>query len=275
VTALTTKRLSIDGIETNVVECGAGDPLLLVHGFIVSHKEWLPVLPALAARFRCIVPDLPGFGASAKPLGPDAPYGWVRYARFLTQLLDALGVDSAHVAGHSMGGGVSLTFAADHPTRIRKLAAIDAACYPFPLPLKARITQAPGLGPLVFKRFYGRALFHDYFRNDVWSGHAGIDLEQVDEYYRDFNAPGARDAAYEVMLHSMNPQPVADRVKDIQADTLVLWGADDRLFDKSLAERLAREIPRAKLTILEGVAHTPHEERPAETAKILLEHFTG
>lgn len=267
------REASIGGVHTHYVEQGGGEPLLLVHGFIVSHKEWLPVIPALAARFRVIAPDLPGFGASAKPTGPGAPYGWVNYARFLTQFLDHLGLDRVHVAGHSMGGGVALTLAADHPSRVRKLAAIDAACYPFPLPLKAQITRVPGLGELVVKKLYRRALFHDYFRNDVWSGHAGIDLEQVDDYYRDFNTPDGRDAAYIVMQHSMDPSPVAERVKKISADTLVLWGEDDRLFHKSLGERLAREIPGAKLTILPGVAHTPHEERPTETARILLDHF--
>lgn len=270
------QSVQVDGVDVQFVDEGSGPPLLLVHGFLVSHREWLSVLPTLATEYRCIVPDLPGFGASGKPAPSDgAPYGWLPYARVLAALLDKLELPKVHLAGHSMGGGIATTFAAEYPERVERLVVMDGCCFPFDPPLKAKPLLLPHVGQFLFNKLYKRSLFHDYFRNDVWSGHPGMDIELVDDYYRDFDKPDARAAAYAVMLKTVDPSDVAARVPRVTAPTLALWGGDDRIFPVAFGERLAREMPNARLTVLEGVGHAPNEERPAEAARLMIEHFQG
>jgi pimeloyl-ACP methyl ester carboxylesterase len=263
------------GLRVHWVEAGAGPPLLLVHGLLVSHLEWLPVIEQLAGSFRCIAPDLPGFGKSDKPGERHFPYTREAFADTLRELLRALGVERAHVVGHSLGGAVALTFAADHAASVDRLALIDTAVYEFRLPVKGRIPLVPVLGPLVFKRLYGRSMFRAYFEDDVFNGHDGVDLARVDQYYEDFDSKEGREAAYAALVNTLDVTSLLPRIPRVKAPTLVIWGDEDRLVPVGLGHRLAREIPNARLSIVERSGHAPNEEHAARTAKLLLDHFSG
>jgi pimeloyl-ACP methyl ester carboxylesterase len=247
--------------------------LVLIHGFIVNHKQWLAVIPGLASRFRVIAPDLPGFGASEKPR--DYRYDREDFSETVCDLLAGLEIPRAFVTGHSLGGSVALTMAADHPERVERLAVIDSLCYPFPLPLKGRLSLMPVLGPLLFKRIYNRALIHAYFKNDVFPPGFAYDRALVDEYYRTLDPPDARDAAYRALLASNDIASLGPKINKVRAPTLVVWGDLDRLAPVALDSRLAREIPGARLEILPGCGHSPPEERPEKTVEILTRHFLG
>lgn len=265
--------VSLRGVRLRYTEAGSGPPLLLVHGFLVSHKEWRPLLPHLTDRFRCILPDLPGFGASEKPNRGAFPYTREAFAEVLVELLDTLELPSAHLCGHSMGGGIAMTLAADHGERVERMTVIDSASFPFPVPLKGRLPLLPVVGPVVFKKLYRRPVFRDYFRNDVFSGHPGVDLARVDEYYDDFASREGRDAAYEALRSSvMNLASLEPKLRRVQAPTLVLWGDEDRIFPSSLAHRLVNALPNAELQLVESCGHAPNEEYPERTAQALLAH---
>ena len=263
----------LDGLSVRYLDIGEGPPLLLVHGFLVSHLEWEAILPLLTPHFRCIVPDLPGFGKSAKPRQTLYPYSAEAFADTLAQLLTHLGIDKAHVCGHSMGGGISITFASMYAERVERLTLIDSACYPFDLPLKARIPTIPVLGPMVFRHIYRRPIFRDYFKNDVFGGSDACNLDRVDAYYDDFSSHDGREAAWSTFQGCiLDLSPIASRVVRIQAPTLVVWGSDDRIFPRSLAQRLATEIPDSRLEILQGCGHAPNEEMPDALAPLLIGH---
>ncbi len=268
--------VSLRGLRLRYAEAGEGPPLLLVHGFLVSHEEWLPVLPMLARRFRCIAPDLPGAGKSDKPAPGSYPYTREAFAETLTDLLASLEIGRAHVAGHSMGGAVAMTLAADHPEQIERLTVIDSECYPFPMPLKGRLPTLPLVGSLVFKGLYRRPVFRDYFKNDVWSGHAGFDPARADAYYADFTPRHSRQAAYEVLHRAvMDVDGLAPKIARIVAPTLIVWGDEDRIFPPSLAHRLVREITNSRLEIIEHSGHAPNEEHPQRVADLLIAHHGG
>lgn len=263
------------GMKVHYAEAGDGPPLLLIHGFLVSHKEWLPILPSLAASHRCIAVDLPGFGASDKRPPGQYPYTREAYAATLAELLSSLGIDRAHVCGHSMGGGIAMTLAADHPSLVERLVLIDPASHPFPMPFKGRLPMLPVFGPILFKRLYGRSLFRDYFRNDVFSGHPGLDLARVDEYFEDFRGKESREAAYECLQRAVAPlETLVERIPRVTAPTLLLWGEEDRIFPVSLAHRLVRELPSCQLVILEGCGHAANEEQPERTAELIRGHLS-
>lgn len=270
---LTHHDTSLRGLSVHWVEAGDGPPLLLVHGLLVSHLEWLDVLPALSEHFRCIALDLPGHGSSDKPGEDRFPYTREAFADVVHELARELGIERAHVCGHSLGGAISLTLAADHPEVVDRLAVLDSAVYKFTLPLKGRLPLVPGIGPLVFKRLYGRSLFHDYFAKDVFSGHGGLSMERVDRYYDDFNTRDGRNAGYAALRNTLDVSSLEPKVARIRAPTLVLWGDEDRLVPVNLAHRLAREIEGAKLEIISSSGHAPNEEHPERVAELLLDHF--
>ncbi|MCS6797496.1 MAG: alpha/beta hydrolase [Myxococcota bacterium] len=265
-------EVEVRGVRVRGIRGGRGPVLLLVHGFLVDHREWNLLAPQLAADFDVVAPDLPGFGSSDRPSPRDYPYTADAFAETLVALLDALRVDRAHVAGHSMGGAIAAVLAVERPARVDRLVLIDALGLPFPMPLKGRLPLLPGIGAFFFKRLYGRALFRDYFRRDVWSGQPGVDLALVDAYYDAFDAN--REPAW-ATLHATvrDVTPVATRLGRIAAPTLVVWGELDRIFPLEIGRRLARTVPGATLDVIEGVGHSPQEAAPERCARSIRSHL--
>jgi pimeloyl-ACP methyl ester carboxylesterase len=99
-------------------ELGSGPPLVLLHGLADSHRTWRAVAPRLASRFHVFMLDLPGHGFSARP---DAPYTLPWYADTVVRWMDAIGLDRAHVCGHSYGGGIAQWMLLENRDRIDRL----------------------------------------------------------------------------------------------------------------------------------------------------------
>jgi pimeloyl-ACP methyl ester carboxylesterase len=116
------RYLEVRGLRMHVAEAGAGEPLLLVHGWPQHWYQWRGVMQRLGDVRRLIVPDLRGFGWTDAPAGPIEPDV---FAEDLIALLDALGIERADLAGHDWGGFTSLLLAARHPDRIRTVTAFS------------------------------------------------------------------------------------------------------------------------------------------------------
>ncbi len=117
-------RVATNGIELSVHRGGVGAPLILLHGFPENHRCWEKIAPALAEQFDVIIPDLRGYGDSDAPDGVEA-YAKREMARDVVGLMDALGLDRAHVLGHDRGARVSYRLALDHPSRLDRLGIIE------------------------------------------------------------------------------------------------------------------------------------------------------
>ena len=120
-------RVTTNGIELSVHRAGDGPPLILLHGYPQNHHCWGKVAPAFLEYFDVIVPDLRGYGESDAP--PDDAGHTVYSKRTMAQdivgLMDALGLQDAHILGHDRGGRVSYRLALDHPDRVRRLGIIE------------------------------------------------------------------------------------------------------------------------------------------------------
>ncbi|WP_224816318.1 alpha/beta fold hydrolase [Hasllibacter sp. MH4015] len=121
---LAASRVSTNGIELSVHRAGQGKPLILLHGFPQNHRCWEKVAPRLAEEFDVIVPDLRGYGDSDAPEGA-AVYAKREMAKDIVGLMDALGLDRAHILGHDRGARVSYRLALDHPARVDRLGIIE------------------------------------------------------------------------------------------------------------------------------------------------------
>ena len=116
------RDVQLPGVRLHVAEAGAGDPVLLLHGWPQHWWEWRRVIPLLAGEFRLIAPDNRGFGWSE---APGSGYEPAVFARDAVALLDALGLERVHVIGHDWGGFSSLLLALDHTERVRSVLAVS------------------------------------------------------------------------------------------------------------------------------------------------------
>jgi pimeloyl-ACP methyl ester carboxylesterase len=254
-----TRDVSARNIRLRVVEGGAGPPVLLLHGFLMSHLAWSEAASLLADRFRVVMPDLPGFGESEKPGPTRFDYGVEAFAECVADLIAALGLGRPHVVGHGMSGGIALALAAKHPEFVDRLVLVDPMVYP--LARKSSVFEMPVLGAFFFKQLYGQSLFRAYFRDNVFSPGFALPVERIDAFYELFNSPPARESAFATMHALMDTRSTVARLTRIRAPTLVVWGRSDALYPAQLAQRLARELGAERLEVME-TGHAPHMEQP-------------
>jgi 3-oxoadipate enol-lactonase len=120
------------------------EPVVLIHGNDESSVEWYAWVPRMAQEYRLIRPDLPGLGHSNIPRGFE--YSLANLAKFVTQVMDKAGVDSAHIVGAKTGGAVAMRFAADYPKRTRSLVVVGGPAASFAIANPSPIPQRDRLG---------------------------------------------------------------------------------------------------------------------------------
>lgn len=263
-TPLVTRDVSARGARIRFVEAGDGPPLILLHDCAASHEVFRTSIAHLARSFRVVAPDLPGFGASEKPDPLRYAYGYDAFADSAFDLVAALGLGRVHVLGHGMGGGVALTLAARHASVVHRLVLVDAAVYGEQEHPLDRVGRIPVLGGVLFRQIMGQALFRAYLQGTVYAGASRVPPGRVEALYAAFNAPAARQAAHATIVGKADTRPVVARLPRVSAETLVVWGRDDRLAPVEQGRRLAREL-RGRFEVLECGRCAP-DERPAELA---------
>lgn len=237
---------------------GAGRPLVLLHGGGLDHRMWDQQVPGLAADHRVIAPDARGHG---RPATPDGAY---RHCDDLAALLRHLDTGPATLVGLSMGGGTAVDTALEHPELVRTLVVSGVGTSepdfrdPWTLDILAewRCTEEAGDAPgwiEAFMRF-------------TWGRHRRKD--DVDpEVVRRCREMVTGTLAAHVREAPVRPTPVTrtwERLPGITAPVLAVIGGvdgDDRI---RMARRLVHDVPDGRAVTVEGTAHYPNTERPAE-----------
>jgi pimeloyl-ACP methyl ester carboxylesterase len=243
--------------------------VLLVHGYGSSSASYRPVMKALAERFRVIALDLPGFGRSDKREGDYSPWG---LADVLAEVLDQKNVKRAHVVGHSWGSSVVLAFALKHRARLDRLVVISSFVYDEQLLPMMRWTRASKvIGSGLYAMFYAHGIGERLYLN--FGDPKYVTEDVVAEVERAMAKPGAVAAA-EAAARGMHLDVLSLDYPRVDAPALVVWGREDRVARLPFGERLARELPRARLVVIPQCAHIPMWECTGETAIALLD-FLG
>lgn len=229
-----------------VEQSGAGPPLLLIHGLMVSGAMYQPVVPALASHYRLIVPDLRGHGRSGALEGP---YSVQQLARDLAQLLDELHLETIHVLGYSQGGAVAQQFAHDYPTRVRGL--ILACTYAYNM-LSRRERLEGMLVPWMVRILGMRRLARLLFSSVGGGQRVAPETAQWLQGILAANDTARMVAAVEAMK-AFDSRPW---LQEISCPTLVIAGMEDTAVPLAHAHMLAQGIPGAQLRLVEGAGHT-------------------
>lgn len=251
----TMRDVTVDGIRLHVADAGDGPALVVLHGLAASHHNWEHTLAAFADRFRVIAPDLPGHGRSAKP---NAPYTTDFYAGVVRSLGRELGVREAIVVGNSLGGQIAVEVALQYPLWTRALV-LAAPAGGFVAGVRAfRWIVGAGATPRVLRMTLPRALdrcFYDPSSAACAERRRLLDERLAHDDFPDFARAVARSltgalAAGHQPLHRVS-QP-----------TLLVWGRQDRLVALSGSRRVTKEVPHARLVVLDRCGHLPMLEQP-------------
>jgi pimeloyl-ACP methyl ester carboxylesterase len=238
-----------------------GPAVVLVHGFASWAFSWRAQRRALAdAGLRAVTVDQLGYGASERVAA--RVYDTHTQAETLLAALDALGVEAAHIVGHSFGGRLALQLALLAPKRVRSLVLICPEAFAETRPPVAAVVAAPLVGPAL--AYYSLApLLVPLGLRSLSGSDAWLTQEARDGYIAPLRVRGSvASQVWQARSPKDGPLPVPRHLAAVRHPTLVLWGAHDTVFPADDGERLARMLPDARLRLLEGVGHLPHEEQP-------------
>lgn len=257
-------------LRMHYIEKGAGEPLLLIHGYASSTYCFNKIIGPLSERFHVYAIDLKGFGRSDKPA--DGDYTLETLASEVVRFMDGMGIETAHIAGSSLGGGVSLMIALLYPDRVDRLVLLDPGCYPMEPNWMFRAIRTPGLGTVTMM-LWTRSAYRRMLEQSIYD-HAMIDDEMLDAYYRPYNKWEAKRAALRTAraLDFDRLEALTARYPEIAAQALIVWGEQDRTVPLSFGRRLRSDLGRSRLAVIPECGHMPSEERP-ETLMPLVEAF--
>lgn len=224
-----------------------------MHGWGGSSDSWCAVQKILANNgYKVIVLDLPGFG---KSVTPKIPWGITEYSNFVLDFIREIKLENFCLLGHSFGGRVAIRFSKDHPELVNKLVLCDAAGIKMKPDFKTMmilLVAKIGNGilspkPLARFRDSARSFFYSFIR------------------HRDYVK--ADDTMKETLKKVLNEDLLLD-IPKIQEETLIVWGAEDKMLPVKYARVFKKEIKNSRLEILPGIGHGPHLEVPENYQKL-------
>ncbi len=262
---------TVNGTDLHYELRGSGEPLLLVQGMSGTHASWgEPFLAALeSAGFECLYYDHRGIGHSA---AWRTPFSLVDLAEDAIGLLDAVGWETAHVMGISMGGMVAQELALAHPDRVRTLTlGCTYAGGPGGVLTAAGVVQELGAAMLSGNR--ERALRAGYTVN------VSKAFAAEEENWTTFRAMASSVPApvpvIMLQMQAIASHDTSARLASISAPTLVMHGTEDRMLPIANGRAIAEAIPGARLEVLDGVGHMFWWEQPARSAELVAAHALG
>ena len=252
------REVTIGTLKTSYLLCGTGEPVIFLHGAGAGAVTWYPSIHTISKNFQVLALDIVGYGESDKP---DAPYNRAYFSKWLNDFLKELKIAKAQIVGLSQGGAIALQFAIDHPEKVDKLVLVDAAG------LGAKVSFWPLLGMLwmnyfpssMANRFNSPYLLHNPTTRDP--NHIGYSIEVL-------QSKGGKNAFKQGRGTAVSKIPEA-LLKQIENETLLIWGKDDKLFPVEYGEAAAKIIPNAKLRVIQDAGHLPLMDQPEIFNKIL------
>jgi len=260
-----------DGVELAVWEEGPRDApaLIFLHGFPENHRAWRHQMAHFSRAYRCIAPDLRGYGASGKPARRE-DYATPRLVRDVLELADALGCERFTLVGHDWGGVLAWYAAQDprverlvianapHPARMEQVLASDPAqreASAYIERLAGAVVDERGLGPVLAAAFDGRAM-------------AGIEREEFAALAQQWADPVAARA----MLHWYGARDLGP-IGVVRIPVLVIWGEEDAALLPANAQGLEAFAPDVRVCPLPGVGHFSPWAAPAAVCAAMEAFF--
>jgi len=264
-------QVEIDGLTINYDVQGEGEPLLLIPYTSADHACYAFQLPSYTEHFSCIALDLPGSGESDKPAGPYSTHG---YADQVAAFMSAAGIERAHVAGVSLGAAVGMHLAARHPDRVRSLSlhsswpATDAFLTTVVEMWRSLARALPTVADAVIQ-----GIFPFCFTPEMYVERPDYVQALVDFVH---GRPAQPLDAFMAQTDAVLAHDASAVLGQIEAPTLVTFGARDLVTSTRFAERLTSGIADSELALFDHLSHAGLHEDPEAfnraTLDFLLAH---
>jgi pimeloyl-ACP methyl ester carboxylesterase len=228
---------------------GEGDPLVFVHAGIADARMWQPQAEQFAGEWRVVCPDLRGFGGTAHGEGD------YRHAADLAGLFADLRLTPAVVVGASMGGGVAIDFALEHPDLVRGLVLVGATFGGFNFLEPELFDQWRDLTDIYEA---GRLDEAAVLETEIWLGSDAppeVSSEVVEMVRLSYDHSEIEESEAEA--------PASERLGELEMPALIVLGEADRIDIARAADELLNSIPHARLVTVPGAAHLPSLEQPS------------
>lgn len=262
--------INYKGAEVHYTESGSGFPILMIHGYGGSNRDFLVLDSLINDKYRVIRVDMPGFGLSDFPKqATDHPDFIQAYADYFNFMLDTLHIDSCYVMGNSLGGLMACQLTLSHPGVVKKLVLFNSAGYEMPEVMKTAnasllqnsiVQQAVSKGlPKFFVKLGVSRVVYDAGK---------LTPEKVQRVTDFWNREG--NMAHLVALASTNKYPDENSVKVIACPTLIVWGKQDKIINVKYAARFNADIKGSELIVYDSCGHVPMMERPEDVKRDVL-----
>ncbi|MFC1883193.1 alpha/beta fold hydrolase [Thermodesulfobacteriota bacterium] len=256
--------LQVDDHKVVFLEGGKGDTILLVHGFTADKDNWTRFSQFLTPKYRVVAIDLPGFGESSKI--ESESYDIPAQVKRLDKIVTALGLESFHIAGNSMGGWIAGKYAVEYPQKVLSLGLLDTGGVVSCEKSEFRKLLDKGENPLLLDSVedFEKNMTFVFEKPPAIPGSIKRYLAKQAIASKSFNAKVFNDIMKEGSLLESDLQKIV-------AKTLVIWGDKDKLIHVSCVDVLLKGIKDSKAAIIKNCGHLPMIERAEETAGHYLE----
>ena len=272
-TPLATSTCDLQGHKIAYHREGAGEVVLLVHGISTYSFIWRKIVPHLSDNYDVIAVDLLGCGASSKQL--DQPYSIKNHAHLLKQFLDSLGTAKIHFVGHDVGGGIGQVFAVNYPDMLHDLTLVNSVAYDFwpvqpIIAMRTPIIRQLAMATLdmgVMRMIIRRGLYHK----------ENLTPELLEYFWAPMTSQQGRKAFLHFAASLDNQQllEITDALHQLDIPVLIVRGDADPYLSRSIAEKLAKNIPGSELFIIPTGSHFIQEDEPALLARECIQFYSG
>lgn len=250
------------------------ETMVFLHGFGASIETWRDIQAGLQNKYKLFFLDLKGFGLSSKP--DDGKYSLEDHAEIVLAFIRDKKLTNVTLVGHSYGGAVSLVTYIKAKREgnehiIRRMILVDSAAYLQDFPFFIKVLRKPFINWIVMNivpsrmraSYTLRRLFHDPEK---------VSEKIIERYATFFNQPNSYNSFVESaeQILPQNPEAIIEDIKKIHVPSLILWGENDTVIPVEHAYRLNLDIRNSSLVIIPACGHIPHEEKPEESLKAIV-----
>jgi pimeloyl-ACP methyl ester carboxylesterase len=254
------RTIKIDGRDVHYYTAGEGEPLVVIHGGAGDARSWWGNIKELSERYQVFAPDLPGYGSS-QPL--EGKYYIPELSDFIDKFAKFLHLEKFSIIGHSLGGGIALSYALKFPAKIKKLVLVDSLGLGREIALWLRLISLPTVIK-IFGSLVGNAIKF-----------AGWMLKQANpfELVLPVSPVFVRIGTSIANFHQQN-LVLEKYLSKIKMPTMLVWGGRDPVVPVKQAYRAVKKIPNARLLVFKHSGHNVHREQLKNFSRLIYE-FLG